>query len=527
MRVTGLKITGKIFGLSMLVLVSTQSARAFQPDTLLSNRLHVIEKNIPYQLTEELQQAINRKMYEEQHESELILTRSIEFLPYIEKELWQNNLPSEFKYIPVAMSGLDPTSITYNGGSGIWGLQYIVGKKYGLQINEIQDERRDHIKSTCVSIRYLEDLHHNYGNWTLTLLSFITSPSDVNSAICRSGNSSDPWKIYEHMSNKQKGLFIEFIASAYLLNYYESYGLEKKHPNYEWANCNSYQVENNTSFADVSAYLGISENIIKQANPTIRSHYIPGGKGYTIHVPIVYSEKYLAYKPTDVTNLAITQNKVTHDGSTVVNQTTDLNQTAVVKDNTNTTVVASKSSPNTSKSSTGSYQTTKSYYKVKSGDNLGQIASKYHCTVSSIKSWNGLKNDKIYVGQKICIQKKVWVASKTVETVEKSESVKDENDDEIAENKDSKIEPEVKKDEVPVQNSNSNTTQTTESKSTNTNTSLNTITFKSWVTYKVQKGDTLWKIATKHNVTVDQVRNNNNLAGDKIIIGQTLKIKSK
>lgn len=510
-----MKISGLVLGILILMLVSGQSALAFQPDTLFTKRLHLIEKNIPYQLTEELQDAINRKMYEEKTTSELVLTRSIEFLPLIEKELWQNDLPSEFKFIPVAMSGLDPTSITYNGGAGIWGLQYLTGKKYGLHINEFEDERRDHIKSTCVSIRYLQDLQNNYGNWTLTLLSFITSPSDVNSAICRSGNSADPWKIYEHMSNKQKGLFIEFIAAAYMLTYYESHGLEKKQPEYAWAKCNTYLVEQNTSFADLSSYLGISEDVIKQANPTIRSHYIPGGKGMYIHIPMVHAEKYLAYKPSDINNLAVVQNKVTQDGSTIVEtNTNNTNQTALVtnQNTTNTNVVVSKTSPNLSKTSNGSYQVTKTYYKVKSGDNLGQIASKYHVTVSSLKSWNGLKSDKIYVGQKICIQKKTWVANKTAEVVENTDP---KNEPVVTEDK-TATEPEVKKEEI------TNVTPKVE----NNNTTVKTPTL-SWVTYKVQKGDTLWKIATKHNVSLDQIRNNNNLTGDKIIIGQTLKIKSK
>ncbi len=520
---TGKKITVRLLGILILMLACIQSALAFQPDTLFTKRLTLIQKNIPYQLTEELQDAINRKMNEEKGKSEMILTRSIEFLPLIEKELWQNNLPSEYKYIPVAMSGLDPTSITYNGGAGIWGLQYLTGKKYGLQINEFEDERRDHIKSTCVSIRYIQDLQNNYGNWTLTLLSFITSPSDVNSAICRSGNSTDPWKIYEHMSNKQKGLFIEFIASAYLLNYFENHGLEKKQPEYAWANCNTYLVEQNTSFSDLSAYLGVSEDDIKQANPTIRSHYIPGGKGYYIHVPTVHAEKYLAYKPTDINNLTVVQNKVTQDGSTIIetNTNNNSNQTLVVnnQNTTNTNIVASKTSPNVNKTSNGSYQVTKTYYKVKSGDNLGQIASKYHVTVSSLKSWNNLKSDKIYVGQKICIQKKTWVANKTTESIADNKNTKEETI--VTEDKSDEktnTQPEVKKDEVV------NTNVKEENK---TNTTVKTNTTLSWVTYKVQKGDTLWKIATKHNVSLDQIRNNNNLSGDKIIIGQTLKIKSK
>jgi len=112
------------------------------------------------------------------------------------------------------------------------------------------------------------------------------------------------------------------------------------------------------------------------------------------------------------------------------------------------------------------------------------------------------------------------VAAKVVETVEKTEPETDKIVETVKEVKADEV-----KEKPPVQNS--NTTQSTEVKSTNTNITINTSILQSWITYKVQKGDTLWKIATKHNVTVDQVKNNNNLAGDKIIVGQTLKIKSK
>jgi len=519
----GKKISISMLCLLGLMLLSMQSTLAFQPDTVFSQRLKVIEKNIPFQLTEQLQDAIYRKMFTDQTQSELILTRSVTYLPLIEKELWQNDLPSEFKYIPVAMSGLDPTSITYNGGAGIWGLQYIVSKKYGLKVDEFEDERRDHIKSTCVSIQYIQDLQRNYGNWTLTLLAFITSPSDVNSAICRSGNSSDPWKIYEYMSNKQKGLFIEFIASAYLLNFYDTHGMQKKQPEFEWANCNSYPVESNMSFSDLATYLGVSENNLKQANPTFRSHYIPGNKGFSVKIPIQYADKFSTYKPADVLNIAATQNQTSHTGTVSTNQTNNDHGAEIVNNNT-TTNNTIKTTTNTSKGSNGSYQTTKAYYKVKSGDNLGKIAGNYNVSVSSLKSWNSLKSDKIYIGQKICIQKKVWVASKNTDVTNSTQN-----------NTDTEKTTDVNSKTVVVQNTDktTNTTDVKTQKTTNTEVKTddkstnNTTTVKSWVTYKVQKGDTLWKIATKHNVSVDEVKNNNNLAGDKIIVGQTLKIKSK
>ncbi|QTC40458.1 LysM peptidoglycan-binding domain-containing protein [Bacillus sp. V3] len=45
--------------------------------------------------------------------------------------------------------------------------------------------------------------------------------------------------------------------------------------------------------------------------------------------------------------------------------------------------------------------TTGSTYTVQSGDTLSHIAVRYDVSVSQIKSWNGLKSDTIYVGQKL------------------------------------------------------------------------------------------------------------------------------
>jgi len=43
-------------------------------------------------------------------------------------------------------------------------------------------------------------------------------------------------------------------------------------------------------------------------------------------------------------------------------------------------------------------------YRVKTGDTLGKIAKRYGVSVSRLKTWNNLKNDRIYVGQPLKIK---------------------------------------------------------------------------------------------------------------------------
>ena len=63
---------------------------------------------------------------------------------------------------------------------------------------------------------------------------------------------------------------------------------------------------------------------------------------------------------------------------------------------------SSKSSQSSSSKSSTSGDT-KITYTVKKGDSLGKIAEAHGVGLSKLKEWNGLKNDKIAVGQKLTI----------------------------------------------------------------------------------------------------------------------------
>ena len=63
-------------------------------------------------------------------------------------------------------------------------------------------------------------------------------------------------------------------------------------------------------------------------------------------------------------------------------------------------------------------------YKVKPGDTLGKVAQKYHVNVKQLKTWNKIKGDKIYVGQRLKIQPdKGYVTKKDYYVVKKGDSL--------------------------------------------------------------------------------------------------------
>jgi len=115
-------------------------------------------------------------------------------------------------------------------------------------------------------------------------------------------------------------------------------------------------------------------------------------------------------------------------------------------------------------------------YTVQKGDTLSKIASNHKVTVQDIKTWNNLKNDMIYVAQKLEISKQA-----TNETVKPSNP--------------------------------STTKPTTPSKPTA-------------VSHTVVKGDSLSKIAKQYNVTIKEIKDWNGLTADTIYIGQVLKLAS-
>ncbi len=116
-------------------------------------------------------------------------------------------------------------------------------------------------------------------------------------------------------------------------------------------------------------------------------------------------------------------------------------------------------------------------YTVRQGDNLGRIAMDHQVSIRQLKEWNNLKSDRINVGQQLIIYTKEQVK---ITTPKPSSTLKQE-----------KLEP------------------------------------GTYTEYTVKQGDSLWSISQQFpGVTVEDIMRWNTI-GERIDIGQLLKIKKQ
>ena len=143
----------------------------------------------------------------------------------------------------------------------------------------------------------------------------------------------------------------------------------------------------------------------------------------------------------------------------------------------NTGNTSGSNSSNSSSSNTASG----TKYTVKAGDSVWSVSNKYGITMAQLIQWNNIQNNFIYPGQQL--------------TVSNSGST------------------------------NSASSNTGSSANTNNSSSVNTGSSSSQGTYTVKAGESVWSVANKNGITMNQLIEWNNIKNNFIYPGQQLIVK--
>lgn len=336
------------------------------PDSVLIQRLEKMNSCITLPFNETVKNYM--VLYSEKMPTKMghILGLSTYYMPIFEDIFNRYGLPQELKALAIVESALNPTAVSRAGAKGMWQFMYNTAKTYGLRIDSYVDERLDVEKAADAAARYLLEAYNIFGDWCLAISSYNCGSGNVNKAIRRAGKN-DFWSIYPYLPRETRGYMPAFVGALYAMTYYKEYGIVPEHVQMP-AHTDTFEIRRNLNFSQISDVIGIPGEELQNLNPQYIREIIPGNEGMCVlKLPYNYTNAFIDNQDSLYTH----KSSVMASGKILEGP------------------------------SEGSGE--RIAYKVKSGDYLGRIASRYGVTVKQLQQWNNLRGTNLRIGQTLYI----------------------------------------------------------------------------------------------------------------------------
>jgi membrane-bound lytic murein transglycosylase D len=338
---------------------------------IYKRRLDSIKKDIPLDYNEYVQSYIEIYM-RNREEMGHVLGLTKYYFPIYEKAFHDAGIPDEIKYLSIVESKLDPYAVSRVGATGPWQFMFTTAKLYGLNMDDYVDERRDPIQATYAAAAYLKDAYQEFGDWLLAIASYNCGKSNVERAIEKAGGATDFWSIRQYLPNETRGYVPAFIAVAYVMNYYNKHNITPQVCNIS-LKTDTVLVNKFLPLSTVSQTLNLDLAQLTILNPSYKRQIINGtaNRPRRMIIPQIDKTKYAALYEA-------------------------LNNSTYTAAAPQPMVYAAYHERKEEK--------TPSYHKVRRGETLSDIADTYGIEVQDIKVWNHLHSNKAVVGQRLKVK---------------------------------------------------------------------------------------------------------------------------
>ncbi len=280
-----------------------------------------------------------------------ISERASRYMYHVVTEIERRDLPAELALLPIVESAYDPFAYSHGRASGLWQFIPSTGRHFNLKQDWWYDGRRDILASTDAALNYLTQLNNRFDDWLLALAAYNAGGGNVSKAIRKNTRRNKPTDFWSLKLPRETSAYSpKMVALAELLANPEKYG-------FEWPNVpnqpyfKEIQIDGQIDLAQAADLADIEIEELYKLNPAFNQWATHPDGPHRLLVPV---EKAADFE----TNLASLDQK---------------------------------------------HRVNWERYKIRSGDSLITIAKQFRTTPQVIREVNNIRKNLIRAGDTILI----------------------------------------------------------------------------------------------------------------------------
>lgn len=212
------------------------------------------------------------------------LARSGRYRAMAERIFAEEGVPTDLIWLAQVESVWQPSALSWAKAKGIWQFIPGTGQRFGLQQNGWVDERVAPEKATRAAAQYLKFLNNYFaGDWLLAMAAYNSGEGNVERAIARCGYA-DFWELHSRnlLPNETRNYVPAILAVIAVAKDQKNYGFNVR-PEPAWK-FDPVSIDDQIDLTVAANLLNVSEESLKTLNPELKRGVTPPGR-YTLKVP--------------------------------------------------------------------------------------------------------------------------------------------------------------------------------------------------------------------------------------------------
>jgi len=356
-----------------------------------------------------------------------VFTRAQRYLPHIVDELQRRNMPLELALLPIVESAFDPFAYSHGRAAGLWQMIPGTAKRFGVKQNWWYDGRRDVVDSTRAALDYLEYLYRlNNGDWLNAIASYNSGEGRVLRAVKRNNKAMRLTDFWNLSLPKETRMYVpKLLALVEIVAHPERYDLTLPEV-FDTPQFKVTEIGGQLDLALAAELAGVDVDTVYQFNPGYNRWSTDPEGPHRLVMPIDVADSFVAAlsEVPDDERVRWQRHKVKNGEAisqiaerynttvSTVRSANNLRSNTIRAGHHLLIPVATKPLSAYSKSAAARLQKTqdkqraghRTEHVVSSGESFWTIAQRYHVSTRQVAAWNGMApRDTLSVGKKLVI----------------------------------------------------------------------------------------------------------------------------